>query len=276
MRDMAGEITRITAERVQAELDKLMLGAAPWTGINLMVTTGIADYIFPEIPGMKLTQDEHMQHKDVYAHSMQVLRQAMDQEEDGPDLVLRWAALLHDVGKPATRAPKPGGGVTFHHHEVVGAKLVRKRMRALKYSKQMVSDVSQLVYLHLRFHGYGEGQWTESAVRRYVTDAGPLLSRLHLLTRADCTTRNQRKARRLAQTYDALEERIDRIQAEEELAAVRPELNGHQISEVLGIPPGPVLGEAYDHLLQFRLDAGPVGPEAAAEELRRWWAAREG
>ena len=271
MRDMAGEITRITAERVQAELDKLMLGAAPWTGINLMVTTGIADYIFPEIPGMKLTQDEHMQHKDVYAHSMQVLRQAMDQEEDGPDLVLRWAALLHDVGKPATRAPKPGGGVTFHHHEVVGAKLVRKRMRALKYSKQMVSDVSQLVYLHLRFHGYGEGQWTDSAVRRYVTDAGPLLSRLHKLVRADCTTRNLRKAQRLQRTYDHLEQRIAELAAKEDLAKVRPDLDGNAIMELLGLQPGPDVGRAWTFMKELRLERGPLEHDEAVAALRQWW-----
>ena len=285
MKDMAPSLEIISAERIRDEFTKLILSGHPRAGLEVFVHTGLAEQVVPELPALQLESDEHHRHKDVYEHSLIVLEQAIDLEgpregaaEEVPhgDLVLRLAALLHDIGKPATRRFLPGGRVSFHHHEIVGAKLARKRLRALRYDKDTIRDVVRLIELHLRFHGYGDGEWTDSAVRRYVTDAGPLLSRLHLLTRADCTTRNQRKARRLAQTYDALEERIDRIQAEEELAAVRPDLNGHQISEVLGIPPGPVLGEAYDHLLQFRLDAGPVGPEAAAEELRRWWAAREG
>ncbi|MGP6174209.1 CCA tRNA nucleotidyltransferase [Corynebacterium sp. A21] len=273
MTAMAGEIKRITVERVQAELDKLMAGDAPWTGMNLLVKTGIAQYVFPEIPGMKLTQDEHLQHKDVYAHSMQVLRQAMDQEEGGPDLVLRWAALLHDCGKPATREFKPdGGGVTFYHHEVVGAKLVRKRMRSLKYSKQMVGEVSQLVYLHMRFHGFGEGQWTDSAVRRYATDAGELLPRLHKLVRADCTTRNQRKAQRLQRTYDHLEERISEIAEKEDLARVRPDLDGNEIMKILNLSPGPEVGQAWSFLKELRLERGPLDREEAIAELKAWWA----
>ncbi|MDO4684957.1 MAG: CCA tRNA nucleotidyltransferase [Corynebacterium sp.] len=272
MQDMSSEIQRITAERVRAELDKLMVGRAPWTGLNLMVNTHIADYVFPEIPGMKLTQDEHMQHKDVYAHSMQVLRQAIEQEEDGPDLVLRWAAFLHDCGKPATRALKPGGGVTFHHHEVVGAKLVRKRMRSLKYSKQMVQDVSQLIYLHMRFHGFGEGQWTDSAVRRYVTDAGKLLPQLLKLVRADCTTRNKRKAQRLQRTCDHLEERIKDLAEKEDLARVRPDLNGNEIMELLGLQPGPDVGKAWSFLKELRLERGPLEREEAIEALKVWWA----
>nr|WP_246118266.1 CCA tRNA nucleotidyltransferase [Corynebacterium canis] len=275
MTEMSAEIGRITAERVRAELDKLVAGKAPWAGINLMVNTGIADHVFPEIPGMKLTQDEHKQHKDVYAHSMQVLRQAIAQEEDGPDLVLRWAALLHDCGKPATRAFKPEGGVTFYHHEVVGAKLVRKRMRALKYSKQMVQDVSQLVYLHMRFHGFGDGQWTDSAVRRYVTDAGPLLSRLLKLVRADCTTRNQRKAQRLQRTCDHLEARIAELAAKEDLARVRPDLNGNEIMELLGLKPGPEVGRAWQFLKDLRLERGPLTREEAIAELQRWWAEQD-
>lgn len=275
MTEMHAEIKRITVERIQVELDKLMAGAAPWTGMNLLVKTGIADHIFPEIPGMRLTQDEHRQHKDVYAHSMQVLRQAMDQEEDGPDLVLRWAALLHDCGKPATREFKPDGGVTFHHHEVVGAKLVRKRLRALKYPKHMTGDISQLVYLHMRFHGFGEGQWTDSAVRRYVTDAGELLPRLHKLVRADCTTRNQRKARRLQRTYDHLEERIAEIAEKEDLARVRPDLDGNEIMKILDLKPGPDVGRAWSYLKDLRLERGPLDREEAIAELRTWWAGQQ-
>ncbi|WP_413464475.1 CCA tRNA nucleotidyltransferase [Corynebacterium sp. 22KM0430] len=274
MRQMAGEISRITVERVRAELDKLMGGRRPEAGWELLVRTGIADLIFPEVAGLHLTPDEHLQHKDVYAHSMTVLRQAIDQEEPGesPDLVLRWAALLHDVGKPATRAAKPGGGVTFHHHEVVGAKMVRKRMRALKYSKQMVSDVGQLVFLHMRFHGFSEGQWTDSAVRRYVTDAGPLLPRLHKLVRADCTTRNKKKAARLQANYDHLEERIEEIQAKEDLARVRPDLDGNEIMEILGLKPGPEVGRAWAYLKEVRLERGPMERSEAIEVLQEWWA----
>lgn len=275
MTDMAAEIERITAERIRAELDKLMLGPAPWTGINVLVSTGLADHVYPEISKMKLARDEHRQHKDVYAHSLQVLRQAMDQEEE-PDLVLRWAALLHDCGKPDTRAFGENGQVTFHHHEVVGAKLVRRRMRKLKYSKQMVADVSQLIYLHMRFHGFGEGQWTDSAVRRYVADAGDLLPRLHKLVRADCTTRNKRKAQRLQRTYDRLEERIAEIAAKEDLARVRPDLDGNEIMEILGLTPGPAVGQAWAYLKELRLERGPLEREDAIAELRRWWEEREG
>ena len=275
MTDMAGEIERITAERIQVELDKLMLGDAPWTGINLLVTTGIAGHVFPEIPAMRDMADEHNQHKDVYAHSMQVLRQAIDQEEDGPDLVLRWAALLHDSGKPDTRAWNEDGRVTFHHHKVVGAKKIRRRMRALKYSKQMVGDVSQLIYLHMRFYGFGEGQWTDSAVRRYVTDAGELLPRLHKLVRADSTTRNQRKAARLQRTYEHLEERIADIAAREDLARVRPDLDGNEIMEILGVPAGPVVGRAWAFLKELRLERGPLERDAAIAELRAWWEAEQ-
>ncbi len=211
--DMAPELARITAERVAAELDKLLLGDDPASGIDLLVQSGMGEVVLPEVGAMRMAIDEHHQHKDVYQHSLTVLRQAIELEdpaEGGPDLVLRWAALLHDIGKPATRRYEPDGGVSFHHHEVVGAKMVRKRMRALKYSKQMVDDVAQLVYLHLRFHGYGGGKWTDSAVRRYVTDAGPLLPKLHKLVRADCTTRNARRAARLRASYDQLESRIAR------------------------------------------------------------------
>ena len=237
--DMAPQLGRITAERVAAELDKLLLGADPVAGIDLMVQTGMGDVVLPEVGGMRMAIDEHHQHKDVYEHSLTVLRQAIALEDDGPDLILRWAALLHDIGKPGTRRHEPDGGVSFHHHEVVGAKMTRKRLRALKYSKQIVDDVSQLVYLHLRFHGYGGGKWTDSAVRRYVTDAGPLLPRLHKLVRADCTTRNKRRAARLQANYDDLEARIAELAAKEDLQRVRPDLDGNEIMELLGIPAGP-------------------------------------
>jgi poly(A) polymerase len=267
---MAGEITRITAERIAAELSKLMLGANPRAGIELMVDTGLAAFVLPEVPAMRLEIDEHHQHKDVYTHSLTVLDQAIALEEGEPDLVLRLAALLHDIGKPATRRHEPGGGVSFHHHEVVGAKMARKRLRALRYPTQVVEDVAQLVFLHLRFHGYGGGEWTDSAVRRYVTDAGELLPRLHKLVRADCTTRNRRKAVALQRAYDDLEQRIERIRAEEDLAAVRPDLDGNEIMALLGLKPGPDVGRAWRHLKELRLDRGPLSREEAEAELRRW------
>ncbi|RZQ65015.1 CCA tRNA nucleotidyltransferase [Amycolatopsis suaedae] len=275
MTDMADEIRRITAERVQVELSKLITGRFPRRGIELLVDTGLAEHVLPEVPGMRLAIDEHHQHKDVYQHSLTVLEQAIalerrDDPEAEPDLVLRLAALLHDIGKPATRRFEPGGGVSFHHHEVVGAKMTRKRLRALKYSKEIVEQVSQLVFLHLRFHGYGRGEWTDSAVRRYVTDAGELLPRLHKLVRADCTTRNKRKANALQRTYDELEERIARIQAAEDLAKVRPDLDGNEIMELLGLPPGPLVGKAWKHLKDVRLDRGPLSHDEAVAELRRW------
>ncbi|QBJ96501.1 CCA tRNA nucleotidyltransferase [Rhodococcus sp. ABRD24] len=270
--DMAGQIDRITVERVHTELDKLILGEYPIDGINVMCEAGLAERILPELPAMKLEIDEHHQHKDVYWHSLTVLKQAIDLEDGDPDLVLRWAALLHDIGKPDTKRNEPGGGVSFHHHEVVGAKLVRKRMRALKYSKQMVDEVGQLVFLHLRFHGYGKGQWTDSAVRRYVTDAGDLLPRLHKLVRADCTTRNKRRAAALQGTYDDLEQRIARIAEQEDLARVRPDLDGNAIMELLGIPAGPQVGKAWKFLKELRLDRGPLERDEAEAELLKWWA----
>ena len=272
MTEMTAEIDRITVERVRVELDKMILGDYPVDGINMLCETGLADHVLPEVPGMKLERDEHMQHKDVYWHSLTVLKQAIDLEPEGPDLVLRWAALLHDIGKPATRAAKPGGGVTFHHHEVVGAKMVRKRMRTLKYSRQMVEDVSGLVFLHLRFHGYGDGQWTDSAVRRYVSDAGDLLPRLHRLVRADCTTRNKRRAAKLQATYDSLEDRIAEIEEKEDLARVRPDLDGNEIMKLLGLKPGPDVGRAWGYLKELRLDRGPLDRDEAEAELLRWWA----
>ena len=287
---MAPQLGRITVERVAVELDKMLLGADPVAGIELMVRTGLGDVVLPEVGAMRMAIDEHHQHKDVYQHSLTVLRQAIALESGtggqersdsgdstgGPDLVLRWAALLHDIGKPGTRRHEADGGVSFHHHEVVGAKLVRKRMRALKYSKQMVDDVSQLVYLHLRFHGYGEGRWTDSAVRRYVADAGPLLPRLHKLVRADCTTRNKRRAAGLQSSYDSLEARIAELAAKEDLARIRPDLDGNEIMALLGIPGGPQVGEAWNYLKELRMDRGPLSRQEATDELLAWWNARGG
>ncbi|KLO43017.1 hypothetical protein ABW17_10740 [Mycobacterium nebraskense] len=272
--EMASELGRISAERVAAELDKLLLGDDPVSGIDVLVQTGMGEVVLPEVGGMQMAIDEHHQHKDVYQHSLTVLRQAIALEDDGPDLVLRWAALLHDIGKPTTRRHEANGGVSFHHHEVVGAKMARKRLRALKYSKQMVQDVSHLVYLHLRFHGYGEGKWTDSAVRRYVTDAGPLLPRLHKLVRADCTTRNKRRAARLQASYDRLEARIVELAAQEDLARVRPDLDGNQIMELLDIPAGPQVGEAWRFLKELRLERGPLTTDEATAELLSWWRSR--
>lgn len=271
---MADQLGRITVERIRAEFDKLLLGEHAVEGVELMCATGLAEHVVPEVPAMQLEIDEHHQHKDVYRHSLTVLQQAVDLEDSDPDLVLRLAALLHDIGKPATKRNEPGGAVSFHHHEVVGAKMTRKRMRALKYSKQMIEDVQQLVFLHLRFHGYGTGTWTDSAVRRYVTDAGDLLPRLHKLVRADSTTRNKRRAARLQATYDDLERRIAEIAAAEDLARVRPDLDGNAIMELLGIGPGPDVGKAWKFLKDLRLERGPLPRDEAERELIAWWNGR--
>jgi poly(A) polymerase len=270
MTAMAEQITRITAERVQAELSKLITGAHPRAGLELLVSTGLAEHVLPEVPAMQLATDEHMQHKDVYEHSLVVMEQAIEREVDGPDLVLRLAALLHDVGKPATRKLEPDGRVSFHHHEVVGAKMTRARLRALRYPKSVIDEVSRLVYLHLRFHGYGTGEWTDSAVRRYVTDAGPLLERLHRLVRSDCTTRNRRRATALQRSYDSLEQRIATLREQEQLDAIRPDLDGNEIMRLLDLKPGPLVGKAYQHLLAVRMEQGPLTHEQAEAELRRW------
>lgn len=274
MTEMAGRIEIVSAERVREELNKLLLSANPRKGLALLVDTGLAQQVLPELPALRLESDEHHRHKDVYEHSLTVLEQAIDLEEDGPDLVLRLAALLHDIGKPRTRRFEKDGHVSFHHHEVVGAKMVKKRMATLKYSNDMVKDVSKLVELHLRFHGYGDGEWTDSAVRRYVRDAGPLLERLHKLTRSDCTTRNKRKAAALSRTYDGLEERIAQLQEQEELDAIRPDLDGNEIMKTLGVGPGPVIGKAYAFLLELRLEHGPMEHDVAVEKLKKWWAAQ--
>lgn len=275
MTEMAGRIEIVSAERVRDELTKLLLGPYPRRGLELMVDCGLADHVLPELPALRLEIDEHHRHKDVYEHSLTVLEQAIELEQShvpqlAPDLVLRLAALLHDVGKPRTRRFQEDGRVSFHHHEVVGAKLVRRRLTALRFSRAVVDQVSDLVALHLRFHGYSGGEWTDSAVRRYVRDAGPELVRLHKLTRADCTTRNARKAAALRRTYDNLEARIAELGQAEELASVRPELDGNEIMAILQLPPGPAVGRAYKFLLERRLDRGPVSAEQARAELLEW------
>jgi poly(A) polymerase len=281
MTELAPRLAIVSAERVQAELSKLMvspLAGGPRRGIALLVDTSVADQVLPEVPRLRLERDEHFRHKDVYLHSLTVLDQAIELEPRyslEQDLVLRLAALLHDIGKPKTRTRPPGGRVAFHHHELVGAKMARARLTALRFSKEVVADVSRLVELHLRFHGYGTGAWTDSAVRRYVTDAGPLLPRLHALTRADCTTRNAAKARRLARAYDSLEERIAVLAEQEELAKIRPDLDGDEIMRILRIKPGPLVGKARTHLLDLRMEHGPLGKDRAIQELLAW-AAEEG
>ncbi|MFE2227069.1 CCA tRNA nucleotidyltransferase [Streptomyces kronopolitis] len=272
MKAMSERIEIVSAERVRDELNKLILAPHPREGLRLLVDSGLAAQVLPELPALRLESDEHHRHKDVYEHSLTVLEQAIDLEEDGPDLVLRLAALLHDIGKPRTRRFEQDGRVSFHHHEVVGAKMTKKRMTALKYSNDMIKDVSRLVELHLRFHGYGTGEWTDSAVRRYVRDAGPQLERLHKLTRSDCTTRNKRKAGALSRAYDGLEERIARLQEQEELEAIRPDLDGNEIMQILGMRPGPEVGKAYQQMLELRLEHGPMDREAAIAALKDWWA----
>ncbi|WP_340537697.1 CCA tRNA nucleotidyltransferase [Nocardioides sp. GXZ039] len=277
MTEMAERIDIISAERVREELVKLICAPYPRRGLTLLVDTGLADRVLPELPALRLERDEHHRHKDVYEHTLTVLEQAIDLESrlgGEPDFVSRFAALMHDVGKPKTRRLLDDGTVTFHHHDVVGAKLTGKRMKALRFSNDDVAAVTKLVELHLRFHGYGSGEWTDSAVRRYVRDAGDQLERLHVLTRADCTTRNRRKAERLSRTYDDLEARIERLSQEEELASLRPDLDGNQIMEILGLGPGRKVGEAYRFLLDLRLDRGPLSQEDAREALLAWWAER--
>jgi poly(A) polymerase len=276
---LADSISMISVERVSDELGKLLRSANPRPGLQLLVDSGIAAIVLPELPALTLQIDEHFHHKDVYEHSLTVLDQAIGLERSrhpgsDPDLILRLAALLHDIGKPATKRTEGDGVVTFHHHDVVGAKLAKKRLRELRYDNDTITAVERLIELHLRFFGYTEGAWSDSAVRRYVRDAGPLLERLHILTRADVTTRNRRKADQLSFAYDDLEQRIATLGEEEELAAIRPDLDGEQIMEILGLKPGREVGEAYRFLLELRLEEGSLGADVAAEHLREWWAAR--
>ena len=273
IKDMAGRISIISAERVRDEFTKMLMSKNPRTGITILVETGLAEIVLPEIPKLRLEIDEHHHHKDVYEHSITVLEQAISHEDrlGGPNLIIRLAALLHDIGKPKTRNLIPGGGVSFHHHEIVGARLTKSRLKALRFDGDTIEQVETLVALHLRFHGYGDGEWTDSAVRRYVRDAGDLLVHLHVLTRADCTTRNAKKAERLAKTYDALEARIAKLMEEEELSKIRPDLDGAQVMKLLGIKPSAAVGKALDYLLELRLENGPLGEERATEELLNWW-----
>lgn len=276
MRDMAERIAIVSAERVQTELTGLLLTDSPREGLDLLVRTGIAEIILPELPALRLEVDEHAHHKDVYEHSLTVVDQAIALEKargHQPDIVNRLAALLHDIGKPPTRRFE-GSKVTFHHHDVVGAKMATKRLKALTYPSAVVKSVAKLIDLHLRFHGYSDGEWSDAAVRRYVRDAGDELERLHILTRADCTTRNQRKATRLRRAYEELEWRIDELAEQEELNALRPHLDGTQIMEVLGLKPGREVGEAYKFLLEHRTEHGPLEHDAAVALLKQWWAER--
>ena len=273
IKNMSSRLEIISAERIRDEFTKIILSPAPRIGITLLVETGLADYFLPEVPKLKLEIDEHHHHKDVYEHSLTVLEQAigLEQRLGGPNLTLRLAALLHDIGKPKTKQLIPGGGVSFHHHEVVGARMCKERLKKLRFDNHLINDVAKLTFLHLRFHGYGSGEWTDSAVRRYVRDAGELLTHLHLLTRADCTTRNKKKAEGLAKTYDQLEKRIEDLMAQEELNKIRPDLTGDEIMQILGIKPSPSVGKAYEFLLELRLEHGPQGAEKAKEELLKWW-----
>ena len=273
MTEQAARLEIVSAERIAGELEKLMLTPDPATGIDLLVQTEAADQVLPEVPRLRMEADEHHRHKDVYKHSLTVLRQAIELEPryglEG-DLVVRLAALLHDIGKPRTRSLLPDGRVAFHLHEVVGAKMAARRLKALRFSNEVIRDVSRLVELHLRFHGYGEGEWTDAAVRRYVRDAGPLLSRLHVLTRADCTTRNPAKAQRLDRAYDGLEQRIAELSEQEELARIRPELDGYEIMRILGLRESPLVGQAYNFMLELRITEGELGRERAVQALLRW------
>ena len=276
MSTMTSRISIISAERIRDEFIKLLMSDNPRIGITILVDTGLATLVLPEIPKLRLEIDEHHHHKDVYEHSITVLEQAISHEDrlGGPNLVIRLAALLHDIGKPKTRNLIEGGGVSFHHHEVVGARLSKTRLKALRFDNETIDAVETLIALHLRFHGYGDGEWTDSAVRRYVRDAGELLIHLHVLTRADCTTRNAKKAERLARTYDGLEARIAKLETEEELSKIRPDLDGAQVMQLLDLKPSADVGKALDFLMELRMEHGPLGEERATEELIQWWRAR--
>lgn len=277
LQSMVGKIQDISAERVREELVRTLSLDDPRAGVEVFVDSGLAAEVLPELALLREERDEHNRHKDVYQHSLTVLEQAIDLEkerfpEQSPDITLRVAALLHDIGKPVTKKFESGGQVTFHHHDVVGAKMAKKRLTALRFDNDTIDKVSRLIELHLRFFGYADQGWSDSAVRRYVRDAGDVLERLHILTRADVTTRNRQKADRLAFAYDDLEQRIDELSEQEELNAMRPDLDGEQIMDILGIGPSKTVGQAYRFLLDQRIEHGPLGEEAAKEKLLQWWA----
>lgn len=274
---MADRISIVSAERIRDELTKLMLADHPVQGIEAMVQSGLADIVLPEVPALQLEIDEHHRHKDVFEHTLMVVDRAIALETgpDGPvpapDLTLRLAALLHDIGKPATRRFESGGKVSFHHHDAVGARLARKRLKALRFDHRLIADVCDLIAMHLRFHGYVDERWTDAAVRRYARETGPLYERLNRLTRADATTRNKRKAQVFSSAMDELEDRVAQLRQQEDLDAIRPDLDGRQIMQILGLKPGPQVGRAYRHMLDYRLDQGPVDRGTAERELRQWW-----
>lgn len=274
---MVSRLDIVSAERVRDEITKMLLSANPRAGIEAMVDSGIADRVLPEIPALRLEIDEHHRHKDVFEHTMMVLERAIALETDdegavpGPDLTLRLAALLHDIGKPRTRKFEDGGKVSFHHHDIVGAKMTRKRMKALHFDHHIIDDVSELVNLHLRFHGYVDEPWTDSAVRRYVKDSGHLYERLNRLTRADATTQNRRKSLMFEHAMDEMEDRVRELKKQEDFNAIRPDLDGNEIMNLLGLEPGPIVGKAYKHMLEYRLDNGPVEHSVAVEELKKWY-----
>jgi poly(A) polymerase len=280
MSGMRASLAIVSAERIRDELVKLLASDSPRPGLELLVHTGLAELVLPELPALQLEIDAEHRHKDVYEHSLTVLDQAIGYEHSrhpgaAPDVTLRLAALLHDIGKPATRRLEPGGAVSFYNHDLVGARLARKRLRALRFDNETVDDVARLIELHLRFFGYSDGEWTDSAVRRYVRDAGDQLERLHILTRSDVTTRNKRKADRLGFAYDDLEARIARLKEQEEIEAIRPDLNGDEVMALLGLRPGPEVGRAMKFLMELRLDEGPLGPEEATRRLTAWWQAQQ-
>ncbi|KXA22939.1 tRNA adenylyltransferase [Gardnerella vaginalis] len=275
--DMTDRLDIVSAERIRDEITKLLLSDRPRKGLEALVESGIAQRVLPEIPALQLEIDEHHRHKDVFEHTMMVLERAIALETDqegpvpAPDLTLRLAALLHDIGKPRTRKFEDGGKVSFHHHDVVGAKMAHKRLKALHFDHHLIEDVSELVNLHLRFHGYVDEPWTDSAVRRYVKDSGHLYERLNRLTRADATTQNRRKALMFEHAMDEMEHRVKELKKQEDFNAIRPDVDGNEIMQLLHLQPGPIVGEAYKHMLDYRLDNGPVQHEVAVAELLRWY-----
>ena len=277
MARLKDRIEIISKERIRDELSKLLLSKNPAPGLQILVDSGLAELTMPELPALRLEIDEHHHHKDVYQHTLTVLEQAIDYEKDyglEKDLILRLAALMHDIGKPATRKLEPAGGVSFYHHDVVGAKLAKKRLTELRFDNDTTKAVCRLIELHLRFFGYSDQQWSDSAVRRYVRDAGDQLDRLHALTRADVTTRNKRKADRLSHAYDDLEQRIAILREQEQLDSMRPDLDGQQIMEILDLKPSREVGLAYDFMLEIRLEEGSLSYEEAKKRLLEWWAKR--